>query len=1059
MPHRKPAGELTPPPLGFDGGYNYLDQSRVRPHQLVSGRNWFRDEDEVVRPRPGNKVWNSSSLGAAFDGLWEYRPSSGTNRLIALAGGSLFKGDDATKSFSLLLTGLTSGKRGYLAQAQDLVLVCNGTDIPRVSNATDIFRLGIVHPAAAPTVALVAVAGNLPLEAHNYRYTYIRKEGGVKVRESNPSAESATVTPVAGSQQIDVTVVASTDAQVTNIHLYRKSATSVLEYKFVAELTNTGQTYRDNIAVGSLGGFAFWEKSGGQEDHGYPPADLVALIARPHRDGRLYAWGDKGRVYYTRVNQFHYWPGASGGATGTAAKGVSLIIGEDDGDDRQAALSEGDDALFLKRQHVYRLLGDGPSKDDGTVGSWRVEQVPSDLGCAAPASAAIGPAGAFWLSDQGMVQVDRRSGLPVLIGEEIQPWVEKSTDITKAVGWVFKWWYFLSLPMSGGKREVHAYDARNRSWWPCFDMDATAFTTRETGVLVWGGILEVDKPALGVVYEWDQQVSDNGQAVTAELTTRLIDARPRWWKLARKTFLACEGNPGAKFTARIIPDQSTSYVERELKLNGITGIRMLKPFPGTKRLQGWAFQFYLKSANLTARPAVYYWQQEIHTFNREALHAAAFTETFTDPDPTVAIVDGTFSGGTHTNTQAASGVVLLADENTWAVSYTPPAGYQRAGSLLVIQNKLVGAIWDSTNDDMYLLKYDGASWAAPVLALTIYKPNNAILAIVVKVLLARGNTLYIGGAWDAVTQTKIRKTSDLSTISDYSAQTFFEARLVDHGGLLWACEWHAGAGAQVARDDGAGNFTFIADPGPSPNYSAWESYDSQLYAVDLQNLRAWDGSTWTTKVAVTEPAAATLRRFSVNDKLYIGEQKGRIEEWDRTTLVSRLNPVLGVTKHTNVIEELIEPDGRKALYAGVDDTVYRSYDGMAWSNLQTPVAGQVIVGLAVYKGKKYAGLGTGHVYTSTFYKTSGTYRLDERDLGSVKTTAQVTVTATVPSGTTLQTRIGYASAPGGPYTFTAWDSRLAYQVGINGRYIVVEFQMTGDGTATPQVDEFQGIFP
>lgn len=1063
MPHVRRAAQLESPPLTFDGGFNYLDQSRVKANQLTSGRNWWQDEDGVVRPRPGNKVWNAAALGAEFQGLWEYRRASDqVNRLIAYAGGTLFKGDDTTKSFTLLLTDLNTGARGFLVQAQDLFWWCNGKDAPRVSDASTITRIGISNPAAAPTVALVAVAGNLPLEAHTYRYAYVREEGGIKVREGNPSAASAAVTPVSGSQQIDVTVTASTDAQVTHIYIYRTSATTVPEAKFVAKVTNTTQTYRDNIAVGGLGGFAFWETSGGLEDHGSPPTDLFAVAL--HRDGRMYGWSTKSRLLYTRANTFHYWPGASGGVSGAAPNGIKLIISEDDGDEGQAILSEGDDLWLLKRYHAYRLLGDGPTQDDGLVGSWRVEQVPTMLGCAARASAALGPAGAFWLSDAGPVQVEPRSGLPRLIGEGILPWLETTTDITKAVGWVWKWYYFLFVPVAGGKWEGHVFDVRNRSWWPLEDMHALAFASREVGTLVWGGILEVDKPANGVVYEWDQQVSDNGQAVTAELTSRVIDVAPRAWKLLRKAILACEGRPGATFTARLIPDQSPSYIERELKLSGLTGVRMLKPFPGTKQLQGWAFQLYLRSVNLTARPAIYYWQQLIHTLNREALSAPSFTATYPDPDPTVGLVEGTFGAGTHTNTQVVGGKVTLAEETTWALAYNGSRAkckeaYLASGKLIILAGD--GPAGGPVDDILRLYVFDGGTWTEVVAS-----PANYHLWRVLDDFQAR-HLQVVGGAvfivpGEGTAGTHVRRTTDLTSFADYGTAlpsgTVRQWCIGLRGGVLYLLDVFETVSA--LRDAGSGTWVTAGNPGGGFPRELCDTGDYAGFlwtynlGTDANPWKKWDGSTWTELPGPGTGILGTyvIRVSTITNKLYLASQK--IWEWNGSTWTERID--FGGGRVVRELVEVTEPTGVKALYAVENDRVYRSYDGVTWTNLGQFSAGKTGYGMAIYKGRRYvAGGEDGDVYSNFFFKTTGTYRLDERDLLATKTAAQVRVTATVPAGATLETRLGYALITGGPYTFTAFTSTLNYQVSINGRFLVVEFQMTGDGTKSPEVDEVE----
>ncbi len=117
----------------------------------------------------------------------------------------------------------------------------NGISQPqKTSDGTTFFNLGIVKPAAAPTTVLGGT-GNLT-GTYQYAYTYYNVNDGT---ESQPSEYSADL--VTASETVDVTVVASTDPQVTNIRLYRIGG-NLVSAVLVVELTNTSQTYNDNIA-------------------------------------------------------------------------------------------------------------------------------------------------------------------------------------------------------------------------------------------------------------------------------------------------------------------------------------------------------------------------------------------------------------------------------------------------------------------------------------------------------------------------------------------------------------------------------------------------------------------------------------------------------------------------------------------------------------------------------------------------------------------------------------------------------------------------------------------
>ena len=107
-------------------------------------------------------------------------------------------------------------------------------------------------PSAAPTVAVNTTSGNLD-STYYYVYSYVTPSG-----ITNYSPVSSSVTPV--NQQVNVTVTASTNPLVTGINIYRTKAGETSSGPFYlvnsSPLSNTTQTYTDNIADASLGAAA-----------------------------------------------------------------------------------------------------------------------------------------------------------------------------------------------------------------------------------------------------------------------------------------------------------------------------------------------------------------------------------------------------------------------------------------------------------------------------------------------------------------------------------------------------------------------------------------------------------------------------------------------------------------------------------------------------------------------------------------------------------------------------------------------------------------------------------
>ncbi len=133
---------------------------------------------------------------------------------------------------------------------QEKLYYSDGIGVPqKSSNGTTWQNLGIKEPLDKPIVSIANDGATPPIDlvgvldgTIQYCYTYYNIVDG---SESAPSGYSNEVVVV--DKQIDVTVVKSTDSQVTNIRLYRLGG-DLVAMQLVLELSNANQTYTDNIA-------------------------------------------------------------------------------------------------------------------------------------------------------------------------------------------------------------------------------------------------------------------------------------------------------------------------------------------------------------------------------------------------------------------------------------------------------------------------------------------------------------------------------------------------------------------------------------------------------------------------------------------------------------------------------------------------------------------------------------------------------------------------------------------------------------------------------------------
>lgn len=127
-------------------------------------------------------------------------------------------------------------------------------------NGSDLELWGIAPPLLAPTLA-VGAAGSLTGD-YGYVYTYARvTSDGDLAHESNPSPSPNAIALT--SDRLDVTVVASTDPQVTHIRGYRTVADGTI-YLFDQQVTNASATITSSQADNALGAAV-------EDDNDVPP--------------------------------------------------------------------------------------------------------------------------------------------------------------------------------------------------------------------------------------------------------------------------------------------------------------------------------------------------------------------------------------------------------------------------------------------------------------------------------------------------------------------------------------------------------------------------------------------------------------------------------------------------------------------------------------------------------------------------------------------------------------------------------------------------------------------
>jgi hypothetical protein len=154
------------------------------------------------------------------------------------------------------------------------------------------------------------------------------ERNGFLPMESNPSDPCATVSP--SGQGVNVTYIASSDAQVDNIIIYRTKTAGTVYYKLYETGTNTGATYKDTYADTELGVEV-------EVDNNVPPKatyltlhkDRVFYLNCPEEDegDSLVMWSKSGLGEQVPSANYQYFDKDDGEAiTGGASLGDYLLV-------------------------------------------------------------------------------------------------------------------------------------------------------------------------------------------------------------------------------------------------------------------------------------------------------------------------------------------------------------------------------------------------------------------------------------------------------------------------------------------------------------------------------------------------------------------------------------------------------------------------------------------------------------------------------------------------------------------------------------------------------------
>jgi len=246
----------------FRGGrYTRSNIAKISDDHLLVAAQLIFPGDGVMHKRPGYTL--VKNVGFNVQKIFDFRRHVDAQQMVVLAGSGQIGilGADGIAAYRQIVAGEDPAARWTFATNVFGLYGSNGINAYRFVDVAGVltkYKWGIVAPAAAPTVALIA--GGLTLTyGRQYAYSWVSKwtdaQGVTRVHVGPPSPLSAH-TGAFTNQVVTVgNLAASVDAQVTHLWIWATNdtpanSTSVLT--FLAEVANGTASYGDALLDSAL---------------------------------------------------------------------------------------------------------------------------------------------------------------------------------------------------------------------------------------------------------------------------------------------------------------------------------------------------------------------------------------------------------------------------------------------------------------------------------------------------------------------------------------------------------------------------------------------------------------------------------------------------------------------------------------------------------------------------------------------------------------------------------------------------------------------------------------
>jgi hypothetical protein len=309
----------------------------IQPERSRFLRNVSLQEPGAWQPFPGWQTRSNGSIWAGrIQGARRIYLVTGTF-MLASVNGVVFKPADTGVWGAAIIGGRSTTNEHFYVYDRTLVALFDGQAAPiKSKDGTTWTVMGIVAPAAPPTLALVAggtlVAGN----TYEVAYTY----GDSTLNFESSGATVASIAPSAGNLTIRVTMAVSADTQVTTKYIYCRNVTagesvlrragSVPNATTTFDITTPGSFFPDGVELPTK--------------NTPPGAFSFGVVWRNRwwaRDATV-----TNRIWFSEIFLPQAWPGL-----------YYLDIPFDRGDRITALIALGDTLIVFGNTGVYLIIG------------------------------------------------------------------------------------------------------------------------------------------------------------------------------------------------------------------------------------------------------------------------------------------------------------------------------------------------------------------------------------------------------------------------------------------------------------------------------------------------------------------------------------------------------------------------------------------------------------------------------------------------------------------------------------------------------------------------------